>query len=191
MKIQLLEKWKFARIDAAGIAIALSIGLLFYWSAVRPVLAAQENHAAQEAQLANQRENAALAAARAEDLKSKVSTARTALSKCAVQLAPAVNVNSRIGQLTELATQQGLKVDEIQPAEATYCRNYGSVPIRLNGSGEYRTWAAFLHQMPKNFPDISVDSFQLTGKPDTPGSQVEFRVNLVWFVAPRPTMAGK
>ena len=60
----------------------------------------------------------------------------------------------------------------------------------IASSGGYRTWTEFLHQLPRSFPDVAVDSFQLTGKPEE-GGPVEFQVSLVWFVSPQQALVKK
>jgi len=106
-----------------------------------------------------------------------------------VQLESAAAVNARIGKLTDLATRNDLKVDEVQPAEASYGKDYGCVPIRLMGSGTYRTWTTFLHQLAQSFPDISVDSFELLVKAKRAQRAAGVPVNLVWYVRPDPSLA--
>ena len=189
MKTSALGKWKFAQVDMAALAVIIACAMALYWFGVRPAIQANERSAAQQSQLRDQRRNLALMNSRAAEGQKALDGVRTELAKFPVQLEPAGNVNSRIGRLTELANDHGLKVDEIEPASATYGRDYGSVPIRLNGNGGYKAWTAFLHDLSKSFPDTSVDSFQLSGKPDTPAAPMEFRVNLIWFVSPQAVMA--
>ena len=186
MKTESLKTWRFMQIDLAGLAaIVVGAGLL-YWTGVIPIFNIRGNLAAQEAALAQQHQSAAALVARADGMRQQLAAAREALGKSAMVLDNATAVNRRIGRLTELAVGLGLKVDEIQPAEPIYGVHYGAVPIHLTGRGGYRDWAAFARKLSADFPDVSVDSFQLSAKPDTPGSPVEFAVDLVWFVRPLP-----
>jgi Tfp pilus assembly protein PilO len=169
----------------AALAAAGGAGLLFFWFGLRPVLYLQDRHAAEKTQLESRQEDIALMRTRAEDLKKKLSEVRKAVTQSLVQLEPASAINNRISRLAELAADQGLKVNEVQPAEPVYGGNFGSVPIRLNGTGGYRDWAVFLHALSKSFPDTAVESFLLSGKHDPPGSPPEFQVDLVWHVTPK------
>ncbi len=184
MKIEFLKGRKSLRVDALGVAVVLAGAAAFYCLAVQPLLNRREQQSVQQSQLELQRKNAALMTARAEDLKRKLAQARADLAQCPVKLEPASAVNTRIGRLADLAAQNGLKVDEIQPAEPTYGQDYGCLPIHLIGSGGFRTWTAFLHQLSSAFPDTSVDGFQLSGKPDDPSAPMTFQVDLVWCVQP-------
>jgi Tfp pilus assembly protein PilO len=190
VKTDLLRKWKFARLELAAIGVMLAAGGLFYWTAVRPISSLQQRRDAQRVVLVSKQRDASASSSRVANLQSRLTTVQAAVSQCTIQLEPASNINGRIGRLTELATKQGLKVDEIRPAEVSFGHNYGWVPIRLLGSGGYRTWTEFLHQLPKTFPDVAVETFQLTGKPEEPGP-VNFQVSLIWFVAPQPSLAQK
>ena len=190
MKTGSLRKWKFIRLDLAGVAVMLAAAGLFYWLAIRPIFSLEQRRDAQYAVLVTQQKNASASADRAEDFRKKLAAVQATLSQCAIHLEPAGNVNARISRLTELASKQGLKVDEIRPTEASFGKNYGWVFIRLLGSGGYRSWSGFLHQLPKTFPDVAVETFQLTGKPEEPGP-VDFQVGLVWFVVPGPSLARK
>jgi Tfp pilus assembly protein PilO len=154
---------------------------------VKPVLGMQEQRAVLQSQVQEQQTNASEAAAKVEELRKKLLEDRATLKKSPVQLQAGSAVNTRLDKLTDLASRYELKVDEIQPTEASYGPDYGFVPIRLVGRGNYRTWTAFLHQITKSFADISVDSFQLASKP---GQAAEFRVNLRWYVSPIPSVAN-
>ena len=191
MKVEMPTKWKFARPDLTALAIAVVAGALFFWVAVRPVLSMNERHVAGEMQLKEQRTKAAKTAAQAEELKKTLSDVKAALRENPVQLEPASAVNNKIKRLTQLATKQGLKVDEIQPAAPKYSRDYGSVEITLTGKGGYRTWAGFLHELAKSSPDTAIESFQLSEQTQSgaTASSAEFHVNLVWYVTPQQALA--
>jgi Tfp pilus assembly protein PilO len=186
MNTESLASWRFMQIDLAGIAVlAVGAGLL-YWIGVMPIYSIRGNLAAQEAALAQQHQSVAALAIRADGVKQQLAAVRETLGKSAIALDNAAAVNRRIGRLTELAVGLNLRVDEIQPGEPIYGTHYGAVPIHLTGRGGYRDWAAFARKLSADFPDVSVDSFQLSAKPDTPSSPVEFAVDLVWFVRPPP-----
>ncbi|MFB3890805.1 MAG: hypothetical protein ACE15C_02150 [Phycisphaerae bacterium] len=189
MKTSLLGKWKFARIDMAGMAAIAAGALLVYWFGVRPVVLAKDLASAQRSQLDAQRRGLAHTASRADAAAKRLIAIRAELAKLPVQLEPAGSVNTRIRRLADLAAADGLKIDEIQPSDAAYGPDFGWVPIRLAGGGGYKAWTAFLHDLAMSFPDTAVDSFELSGKPGAPTSPVEFRVSLVWFVSPQAVVA--
>ena len=180
------KNWKYARMDAVAVAAMIVAGAAFYQMGVRPAIGLQEQRDVLQTQVREQQSNASEAAAKVEGMRKKLSEDRETLKSSPVQLQSGSAVNTRLGKLTELASRYELKVDEIQPTEATYGPDYGFVPIHLVGRGKYRTWTAFLHQITKSFADISVDSFQLSAKP---GEVAEFRVNLRWYVSPPTSVA--
>ena len=186
-----LTKWKFLQIDAAGAGLCVVAGLLFYFAAVRPLVGQRETRAVQQAQVETQRQNAARLSERTSLLQNRLAEVRKALNETPIQLAPAVHINRRIARLADLADQNGLTVDEIQPGKPTSTRQYEMIPIRLLGSGSYRTWAAFLHQLPRTFPDTSVRSFELSADPGDPSVPATFRIDLVWHAAAGGTRARK
>jgi Tfp pilus assembly protein PilO len=181
------RNWKFARMDGVALAAMVAAGAVFYLMGVRPVLGMQEQRAKLQSQVREQQANAAQAATKVEEMRKKLLADRETLKHSPVQLQPGGTVNTRIEKLTELAGRFQLKIDEVQPAEATYGPDYGFVPIRLVGRGNYRTWTAFLHQITQSFADISVDAFQLAAKPN---QAAEFHVNLRWYVSPPPAVAN-
>jgi Tfp pilus assembly protein PilO len=181
---------KLLYIDLAGAAIALAIGAIAYWAAILPVnnarlILSEQRKSLQDSEKAFQETTAATA-----DLRAEFAHLRETLGANPVKLGASANVNSEISHLTELATGLGLKVAEILPGEATYSRQYGSVPIHLTGSGSFRAWTSFAHRLCTDCPDVWVDSFVLNGKPDTPGAWADFAVDLVWFVQPQSQLAS-
>jgi Tfp pilus assembly protein PilO len=173
--------------DALALAAMVAAGAVFYLMGVKPVLGMQEQRAMLQSQVREQQANATEAAVKVEEMRKKLLEDRATLKKSPVQLQLGSTVNTRLGKLTDLASRYELKVDEIQPTEATYGPDYGFVPIHLVGRGNYRTWTAFLHQITQSFADISVDSFQLAAKPN---QAAEFHVNLRWYVSPPTSVAN-
>jgi hypothetical protein len=101
-----------------------------------------------------------------------------------LRLQPVSAVNQRLALITELASEQKLKLNEIQPGKAVHGNHYDTVPILITGSGNYRTVAAFLHRLHTTFPDTGVSAFSLSGSPATPDAAATFRFSLAWYAAP-------
>lgn len=178
------RKWTFARIDVVGAAVALAATTLFYWLAVSPILASQECCKAQRTQLEAQNRDIARLAAQTRGLRRSLDSTDKAFDTIGVRLEPAETVNARISLLTSLAGRNNLKVDEVRPAEPSFGKEYGAVPIVLNGQGGFRDWSAFLHDLCESVPDTSVDSFVLSGRSGASSDQIAFRVALLWYVLP-------
>lgn len=180
------KRWKYARMDLTAGAIMLLAGVGFYWMGVGPMMEVRHQQQTLREQVRQQQSSVAEAQAKVQEMRGELDRARQALAGSPVQLQPGSHVNSRLGKLTELAVKFELKVDEIQPAETAYGPDYGYVPIRLTGRGTYKTWTTFLHELTRSFADMSVDSFQLSAKPNAPA---EFHVSLRWYVSPNSIAA--
>jgi len=191
MNAQFLTDWKKRKIDAIGVGVCLVAVLSFYLSGIRPILRRREGQAAQQQQLAAQRKNAIRLDERAAVVRDELEEAAKALAASRVQLQPARQINRRIARLADSASGNGLKLDQIHPGIATPGGKHVTIPIRLLGSGSYRAWAGFLHDLAVQFPDTSVHSFRLSADPENQTTAAEFQVDLVWFAAADPRTAGK
>lgn len=184
MKLAELRSSKLLYIDIVGAAIVLAIGAIAYWAAIVPMNNSRQVLAEQRKSLQSSEKTIRETRTAAASLRQEFSQLRAAIAANPVKLGAPSGVNSEISHLTELATGLGLKVAEIQPGEATYSRQYGTVPIHLTGSGSFGAWTGFAHRLCIDCPDVWVDSFVLNGKPDSPGAWSDFAVDLVWFVQP-------
>jgi Tfp pilus assembly protein PilO len=187
-----LTRWKTVGIDVAGAVVALAMGAALYGLAIRPADDQRAQVSRQQAQFQVERQEAAAQARHAQDLARQVAAAREALRRSPLSLEPASRLNSRLTKLTDSATTEGLKLEEVHPSEPAYGRDCGSVAIRLRGSGSFIKWITFLRRLSQDFPDMAVDSFQLAGQPDASTAQMDFQVSLVWFVsAQSPALTRK
>jgi Tfp pilus assembly protein PilO len=181
---------KLLYLDLAGAAIVLAVGAIAYWAVIAPAnnsrqALAEQRKSLQESEKAIRETDTATA-----NLRQEFSQLRADLAANPVKLGASSSINSEISHLTELATGLGLKVAEIQPGEATYFRQYGTVPIHLSGTGSFGAWTGFAHRLCIDCPDVWVDSFALNGKPENPGAYADFAVDLVWFVQPQGQVAS-
>jgi Tfp pilus assembly protein PilO len=191
MKMTSHRSSKLRYIDIVGAVIAVAIGAIAYWAAVVPINNSRQVLSEQRKSLANSEKAIRETNAATAKLRQEFSQLRAAIAANPVKLGASSGVNSEISHLTELARGLGLKVAEIQPGEATYFTQYGTVPIHLTGSGSFGAWTGFAHRLCIDCPDVWVDSFVLNGKPDSPGAYADFAVDLVWFVQPQGQVASE
>lgn len=193
MNTQFLTDWRKRKIDAIGVGVCLVAMLLFYLSGIRPILHRREGQAAQEQQLAAQLENAIRLDERAAVVRDELAEAAKALEVGHIELQPARQINRRIAKLADRASGNGLKLDQIHPGSPTQAQGgkHVTIPIRLRGSGSYRAWAGFLHDLAVQFPDTSVHSFRLSADPGDQAKAANFQVDLVWFATADYSPAGK
>ena len=191
MNMQFLTNRKKRKIDAIGVGVCLVAMLLFYLSGIRPILRRRKGQAAQEQQLAAQRKNVTRMGELADAVRGRLAGAAEALKARRVELQPARQINRRIARLSDRASGNGLKLDQIHPGTATQGGKHVTIPIRLLGSGDYRAWAGFLHDLAVRFPDTSVHSFSLSTDTESQATAAEFQVDLVWFAATDRSPAEK
>lgn len=179
------KSWEAHHIDAAGTVVVAAGALLLFFAGVRPMLARQEAYRASRRRVdAHCTEAESLAKSR-KGLAAELAAARKASAEHPVKLRSALELNRRIADLSHLAIGNGLKIQELEPGTAEKTAQHELVPIRLLGSGTYRTWAAFLHHLEHAFPDTAVRSFEVYGDPAKPGTAARFRVDLMWYAAAR------
>lgn len=183
MNLNWLANLKPRHIDLAGVAIMVAAALPLLLPRVNPLLRSTEYIEQQRAQLAIARRNEKDLNDFLVDQRGRLAEIRASLRKEKIRLESAQNVNQRIASLTSLAAGTGLNVDEVLPGQTKRSPRFDSVPVRMNGTGSYPTCVAFLCKLTKTFPDTSVDSFELAGDPQKPGSPAKFHVDLIWYAA--------
>jgi Tfp pilus assembly protein PilO len=176
-------------LTVGGIALILAAGAVFYWLSVRPIANLQGRLDQQQRQLLDRRTQARKLNAKAQQGRTALETARQSLHNSPVQLAPASSTNREIRVLSDLAAKAGLKTEEVLPAEPSYSAYYGCVPIHLTGHGSYAAWTQFVHLLAGEHPDVSIDTFDLTGTPEDESATMQFAVDLTWFTSPQAVAA--
>lgn len=182
MKVD-LTKWRCWQIDAVGVAacVALTLGLVL--GGFRPMARRQEESRAQQEQLGEERTqlakmNAALAASQRQ-----LEDVQRVLARCRLRLESTAGMNHRLAGISAFAADVGLKVNEIQPGQATPGTYYHTVPIHLTGNGTYRQCTVFLHRLREQFPDTSVLWVELMGSGAEPSGMGLFRIDLQWHAS--------
>ena len=176
--------FKLWQIHTAGVALCIVLTTTIYFNSVYPILRAREDFSLQKSEIEEQRRIASDLSASLGTFKHEIASVQQALEKSPLQLQSADHINQRLAQFTELASEHGLDIQQIQPGQITHDVHYDIVPIHLSGEGSYRTHAAFIHTIHRNFPDTGVSSFKLSGKPGQPNAPASFDLNLMWYTLP-------
>jgi Tfp pilus assembly protein PilO len=155
-----------------------------YLGAVRPLMGRHATATARQADLDAANSRLRQMEADAAVLRSKLESVRQALARNPLHLEPASAVNRRLAEISSLAGENGLKVNEIAPGQTEIGAYYNTIPIYLSGSGNYRTCTVFLHELRKQLPDMGISSLELTGVTGREGSVGLFRFALLWQAAP-------
>jgi len=164
----------------AGIVCAL-MALPLCFARVNPFLRPRSYAAEQKTKLADLRERQVALCKSLGRHREQLASLRAGLRKHKIRLESAGNVNQRIAELAKLAEATGLAVDGVQPGEANRLGPYTMVPANVQATGTYPTCVAFLRALKQTFPDTSVDSFDLTRRPDATDGSAGFRVQLLWY----------
>ena len=177
------------QVDAAAIASCVVLTLLLYYGGLAPLMHARDTALAQQDELKARQENASSLAASVARVRSQLHSTREAIDKTPLKLQPSRLVNTRLAELTELATAQGLQIEHVEPSASRAAGRYEIVPLRMAGTGRFPTCVRFLNRLRAGFPDTGVAGFQLSGNPSAAGTG-RFELELHWFATPsRPDEA--
>ena len=186
-----VTKLRPIHIDLAGVAVCVLLVLLGYLIGIRPLVVRQKEMAAQEATLDDRYRDAAKLAGTVTALKKRLAGVKKELAESPVKLQPVNRINERIARVADLAAACGMKIDEIQPDKSFSTPRYQTVPIRVVGSGNFKACVKLLRTFHDTFPDTAISSFELKGNPRQPAAPARFEVELLWYAAADPRLAGR
>ncbi len=115
--------------------------------------------------------------------RQEVEQASAQLESVSVKLVSIDERNSRLADLTALATGSGLIVDEVSPGEPEKGELFEMVTIRLRGRGAYSDLAGFMHSLASEHPDTEIRTFRTARS----GDEGSFEMRLVWRALPSRT----
>ena len=177
-------KWKYWQIDCTGLFVCAVLTAAIYLVGVRALMSHVELMSTQKSELRASRARATDVAASIQSLRTQLTAVRGEIEKLPLELESAREINQRIARLTDLAGETGLEITDIQPGAPTSKPRFAIIPITLSGVGDWRACARFLHDVRQVFPDSGVATFELTGNPSDPAATAQFRLGIIWHVAP-------
>lgn len=179
--------WSMWRYDAAGVALCAVLTGVFYVAGLEPLerIRAAEAAGRDAAEAVGMKADAARAQLRAAEMK--LAQVRRAIAASPLRLAGSDHLNSRVAELSRLARENGLEIDEIRPGTPVGETWFTRVPIRIAGNGPYRACLLFLHRLHETFPDTGLSAIELRGDPSPADTPALFTFDLVWFAAPART----
>lgn len=183
-----LKVWQ---LDAAGAAVVCVGAALWYFAGYEPLSQARATREHMEQELHDHQDAAEKQMELLTMRESILAKVRAENSVSAVQLKPAERVNQQVSDLTGVAGDAGLRVDEIRPASAMPAARFTMVPIKVSGAGEYAAVTEFLRLLRADFRDTGVIGFSLKMPTDATATGLKFEFNLVWYAAPSPSSAKK
>ncbi len=168
-------------VHAVSASLAVCAAAMFYFASIRPAFERAER-SSELAQAIDTASQGVLAAEQEEQrVRSELHRASSRLASVSIELVSIDARNERIAELTALADESGLAVDEITPGRVTSSELFDKVEIRLRGRGGYTDLARFIHLLSRDHPDTEVRTFRAVRGVDI-GT---FEMLLVWRALPR------
>lgn len=172
-------------VDAAGLSLLAAATAATFFLAVRPALSASARRTEIAARFSDERAKAADLAATLTQLRAEDELLRQRIERETFPLQPADRVNDLLDRVTSLAQDTGLDIDALEPARPVYTSRFGTLSVRITGSGRFPAVTEFISLAREAHPDVAVTSLSLEGWPENPTLEPAFEMTLVWHVAPR------
>jgi len=171
------------RVHLAGVVCAAGIAAGAYLLVVSPALGRGERVEARRAELAAQQAELATLAVSNKDAQAALAAAKAAVESAGVILQTRDQLNQRLADLTLLATQHSLEIDQLSPGKTIEGPRHGTIAIHFSGKGGYHACEEFLASCASKYPDTAVISLSAASNPEIPESPVMLKVDLLWFIA--------
>ena len=175
------DAWK---VDALGVVALAALSGLAYWLGVSPMLERHARIEARQIELNTAHRKSAETLHQLADIKTQLVATRKELSAAPLRLEPASLLNHRLALVTDLVSQSGAGLDDIQPGRPGGGSRFDMLPIRVAGTATYGTFTALLHRLRADFPDIGVSSLDVAGNPQDPTGSAKFGLDLIWYTQP-------
>lgn len=173
------------RIDGIGALVLAALTVVFAAGPVWMLVHQRSQAADRRAQLEVALSEKTRLTTELAGLRGRTADVLAELDDGAIVLESADNVNRRLGELSALATECGLEVNEIKPSPASPGTHSETVPIRLTGTGTYQQCAVFLFRLRQVLPDTSARSFEMSSNTVGTSGDATFQCLLWWHAAPQ------
>jgi Tfp pilus assembly protein PilO len=172
------DTWK---VDAIGIAVVGALSILAYVVAASPLLERHAKVQTQRSDLHAAQQKTADVKHKLEDLQAQLVLAQRDLATAPLKLQPATLLNQRLALLTDLVSQNGAAVDDVQPGKVITGARFDTLTMKVSGTATYCTFSALLHRLHEQFPDIGISALEVGGNPQDALGSAKFSVDLVWY----------
>jgi len=182
-------------IDSVGIALLLVVFAAAYALGVHPALDRRAAAALDRATLITEHANAKAAELALLDAQAR-RDAIVARQGTQLVLEKAEQTNSRISRLTALAAAEMIAIQQLTPGAPTRepGKPFISVPIRVQGTGEFAHCVSFLARLREEHQDIAVPTANLViAQPasENQPARLDITLDLVWYAAPDDSAVRK
>ena len=176
---------KFAlRVDLIGVALTVVLTAGAYFIQVEPLIGQRETQRATVAELGTEQHKLPDLKRTMQSVRMRLDTVKQAIAETDLKLQPASELNERLARLTQVATDNKLQIDEVEPGKVMPGQQFETITIRLSGRGGYQDSTSFLRDLHRAMPDTSVTSMDLAAGGGVGKSDAGFSFILHWHTAP-------
>ncbi|MCB9844942.1 MAG: hypothetical protein H6811_03000 [Phycisphaeraceae bacterium] len=176
--------WQGWWIDAIGLGAIGAIVAGAITMGVREREGIEEAWTVRAKQANAQRAELARLATERNELLARLGEQRSEIEREGVTLRPAREINGVLARLSEAALAHGLKVDQLSPSGAAPEGDLRRIGIRMVGHGTFPPAVEALRTLDREFPDVRVEGFEMTGTPLSLGQPSQFTLDLSWLAVP-------
>jgi len=166
-----------------GVGALLALSLTFVACPVWLLVGRHNRAEAMRVELQTQQQRLAAARAALTGAKSQLAGLQADLADSPVRLSSMSALNARLADVSNLATNCDLILNELRPGDSEARSHYDVVYVYLSGTGTYRQCATFLQRLRQSLPDVAVASFELAAAPARNAKPATFRLDLRWYAA--------
>lgn len=177
-------------IHACGVGGLLALAAGCFFLVIDPVLQGRsERDSIAQRTLASETRLASLRESRAA-IRRELESGQARLDERGVTLLPTSGRNTRLGELTELAGECGLRLDRLQPGASEPGEMFTQIPITMEGLGAYDEVSGFLHRLVNRFDDVGARAFRLEAVEQDGARVATFVFDLTWYADPADQSGG-
>ena len=177
-------------VHALGGVGLLAMTLGGYLFVIEPVLQGRAERESLEMRLRSDSDRLESLREARDGLRARVSSGEQRLAESGDSLLGMSGRNKRMGELTELAGECGLRLDRLQPGDPAREEMFTVTPITMQGVGSYDNVSVFLHRIIERFSDVSARSFSLEAQGEESDRQAAFVFELAWYADPADQSGG-
>ena len=189
MKTDALLK-KGWHIHAAGAAVCLALTAGVYLAGVEPLLSRQDDYAAEGKALDAEQDRADRLQQTLKTLQAHLAEVQRQAAEGTLRLQPLAKAPLHVAEISQLASDSGLVIDDIQTAAPVAGEFAVAVPVHLSGTGTYTACTLFLARLRRALPETCVLSFTLSDRGRQATSPAAFEMDLRWHAGRKDAPAS-
>jgi Tfp pilus assembly protein PilO len=184
MDSQPTSRFQTWHVDACGMLASAGLLAALGFGVIAPIMNQQSAVAAVHDEIADLERQRTAMDLRRSQLQADLDRATSAVAETDLSLEPVEQVNRRVADIVDLASECGMVIHETRTDEPDRAPSHSTVPVELSGDGSYSNCAMFLRRLARALPDVKVVAFDLSGNPRTREGDGTFEFDLAWYAAP-------